>query len=159
MQKTEMNGNQFKDNEGRVWTFRITGRSLRRLNELGFKPSDVSKPEVIQEFMDSADVLDLMAAVLLEQLNEKQMTADSLFEDWDGDMLLTASWAFVEGCVLFLPSHIKAPMLVWVKKLKSAQTQLTSLLEAKAKSVNMESAVQDFVKEAWESSTLNAHSQ
>jgi hypothetical protein len=143
----EMEQNQFKDAEGRVWTFRVTGRTLKAWQAMDFTPNQISDPKVIEDlFEDSCRVLDLMAIVLLEDLEKAGMTPDDLFGSFDGDVLQDAVWAFVSSCVLFLPSHKKKPLLVWVRKMKAAQQRLTLLAEEKAEKVDMEQAIDKLIE-------------
>ncbi len=134
--KKNLELNEFTDCMGRTWAFRITAKHALKLKNLyNFDVRDIENPDRVSEMLDSSDmiILDMMACVLSDQVESRQITCDDLFSSLDGDSLPDAILAFMHGVIFFFPSHRRKAAQAMVSLVQMNQNRsgfmLTQLLE------------------------------
>ena len=127
----DLEKNQFKDGEGRVWSFGVTASHALKLKQMyNFDVRDIEDPDRVAEVLDSPDmvIFDIMAMILLDQIEARQVTPDCLFSSLDGDTLPDAILAFVYGVIFFFPLHRRKAAEMMVSLVQTRQSQSGSLL-------------------------------
>ncbi len=122
---TTLESNQFEA-AGFTWTFRVTAADALRLkNDYGFDIRSIAEQDKLAELMDdSLGLLNLMASVLEKQLESRDMTAQQLFENLNGDDVENAVYCWLAGCISFFPTAKRLPLLELLAALRTSAHQL-----------------------------------
>ena len=127
----DLEKNQFKDGEGRVWSFRVTASHVLKIKQMyNFDVRDIENADRVADLLDSPDlvIFDIMAMILMDQIESRQLTPDCLFSSLDGDTVPEAILAFIYGTIFFFPLHRRKAAEMTVSLVLTNQSQSGYLL-------------------------------
>lgn len=84
----------FADTEGRKWTLRLTGYTLKLLkSEMDL---DVGNPDTLGEaFQDDDAILNILELLCRDKIEERELTEKSFWDAFDGDTIVDATESFI----------------------------------------------------------------
>ena len=132
--------NQFRDAEGRTWTFNITVGTYRRIKiEEGIDITDVfSDGNWLQRVSSGEEVglvLTLAIHALQPSMDERGVTMEGFCDALTGDALEDMAEALIGGVVNFMPEHKRKPLVKSVEILNSEKKRASDVVTAKMDSL------------------------
>lgn len=125
--------NQFRDAEGRTWTFNITVGTYRKIKiEEGIDITDVfSEGNWLQRVSSGEEVglvLTLAILALQSSLDERNISMEAFCDALTGDALEDMADALIGGVVNFMPEHKRKPLVKTVEILNTEKKRASDVV-------------------------------
>ncbi len=136
----DLEQNQFRDAQNRLWTIRVTAFLVREFKDnYGFDVRNIKDGKTLLWLTedDAAPIIDLIALALADDLAAQNLTANDLFREMEGPHVEAATWAFIAGCIYFFPSAARKPLLAWMDKMKAASNLLAFSMTQKIEAIQL----------------------
>ena len=131
--------NTFKDTKGRIWDLTITAGTYLSLKDDDIDISSVfSGADNVLEEMIGGDritvMLDVIAMITEEQRKQKDVSDKDFYESLDGEVIESATLAFLQAVVNFTPAPKQPAMLAVLSQVRKAMDHASQALTEKIQS-------------------------
>jgi hypothetical protein len=142
----------FDDLAGRRWQIRINVLAVRQLRTDhsldDMKILDREGNPFAKLADDPMRLCDVLWSLIASQAGEAGVSELDWLAAMGGDALANAAYALMEATIDFFPKHRRAPLQAMLRKMRTAEAELTSRMTTLAESATIDQAIGDQMDKA-----------